>query len=571
VKLHSPKFEKTLKRGVNNTVRASKELKRDFRAGRQARRYRSRSIVRPAISFALGWAVWFIADRTQHAASGLAIINLWCLLFVATHAFCLLQRLYKASDLDVLFFLPISGATIFRWEFQKFIRGSVMSLIDILAGYGGLLLFLQFSITKCLLVLPIALLTWLLSLTLGLLCAARLPRIPYQLVFVVYIFAVGLICAERTSWGEAIIRAIDQSAPTLNLLLPTGWPASLFQLLFPNPEWSLLLLALPISAIIATSRSSISKLPEDYQLKEPIFTEPADLLPKTAETIDGSVESDGEKPSNLGPTAIEDIIRSQAFVEGDWWKHCGWFETVLWRWLSARERVLCEFAFPVGFFIGPPWRLIARTFVFTVVAGLLLGFIIPKLKYWTLGLGLVIPFGLVLNQIAGSGRAFDSIHCSGVKIPRYAGFAIGFNELAGLLFKCTIVQFPLVSLFALACSCVIAFLIDYSVSLGLVFGLKSAVLLCASRFIFTAFAFSSGTNDNSGFNLRVPILLTVVVGGGMAFVGLCIASLFVPNQLVAWGLVVAAVIEAFAFLRLYGWFYHHSRFDLMTLPSQTSR
>jgi uncharacterized membrane protein YbaN (DUF454 family) len=62
------------------------------------------------------------------------------------------------------------------------------------------------------------------------------------------------------------------------------------------------------------------------------------------------------------------------------------------------------------------------------------------------------------------------------------------------------------------------------------------------------------------------ILFAVVISLGLTFMGLGAAGLFVPNAPAAWGLLILAVLTAFALFRIYGWFYHTNHFDLMSLP-----
>ncbi len=158
------------------------------------------------------------------------------------------------------------------------------------------------------------------------------------------------------------------------------------------------------------------------------------------------------------------------------------------------------------------------------------------------------------------------MRCSGVNIPLYAGYAIGFRELARLLFKCSLIQLALLIPFAVVSSILVFFLAGLSVPAGALFGLKAGGLLFVSRFIFVTCGFSSGTNDTSMVRLRSAVLLMVVVGCGLVFITLGGASLFVPQQQVAWLLWGLAALDAYAFFRLYGWFYHANRFDLMSLP-----
>jgi hypothetical protein len=54
----------------------------------------------------------------------------------------------------------------------------------------------------------------------------------------------------------------------------------------------------------------------------------------------------------------------------------------------------------------------------------------------------------------------------------------------------------------------------------------------------------------------------------LAFIGLAAASLFVPDQRIALPLLALTLLEAYAAFRLYGWFYHANRFDLMRIPQR---
>src|SRR5207249_7127425 len=119
--LHSPGFEKALRRGVRRAVRSSPALKREFRiANRNCRQISARLFGRTAISVALAFVVWQMADRTQYAFSSLAVISLWTFAFIFVHAQALWSRLFRATDLPALSLLPITDGTVFRWELQKF-------------------------------------------------------------------------------------------------------------------------------------------------------------------------------------------------------------------------------------------------------------------------------------------------------------------------------------------------------------------------------------------------------------------------------------------------------------------
>src|SRR5262249_34343253 len=145
----------------------------------------------------------------------------------------------------------------------------------------------------------------------------------------------------------------------------------------------------------------------------------------------------------VGETAIEEIVLARQFLVAPQWQQRGWCEETLWRWLTAREKQLADFAFPNGCLLSAPWKKIFRNLSIVVLAALLIGLGSPALKVWILGLGLFVTISQAIAQMLLTGRAFQPMHFSGVNIPLYTGYGVGFRELANLLFKCSIVQIPL--------------------------------------------------------------------------------------------------------------------------------
>ena len=567
MRLHSPQFEKRLRRSVRKTVRASRELRREFRAANKYRKhYHIMLLVRPAISLLFAMLACYIAHQTGHPASGLAVIGLWAFIFAFIHAQRLLSSLYSSGDLPALLLLPAPEATIFRWELQRAFRGALWSLFDLLSAYMALAAYYHLPPDKWLLVIPLALLAWVEALALAALCAARLPRLPYSLASAGLFVFVGIVFLARDFIGAALIDFLDRCAPGLNLLLPTGWPASVLQTVLPGGHWISLLLLLPIGALIWTLKPSLARLRANYRFQEPVHPQAHDLIPGEPTEPAPAAQARSNDAPHLGLTAIEQIIRSRQFLAAPAWHQHGWFEGLLWRRLSPRERVLTEFVFPSGLSIGAAWTKIFRNLGLTVLATALTGFLSLPAQYWVLAGGLFVTVCQVIAQILVTGRAFQPFHCSGVNIPIYAGYAVGFRELSGLLLKCSVVQIPLLVPFAALCGVLVAYMLRLPVAYGAVFGLKVGGLLFAGRFLATALAFSSGTNDTSLVRLRSAALLFLVVALALGFAGLGAASLFVPRQSLAWCFWALAALDSYLLFRVYGWFYHANRFDLMSLP-----
>jgi hypothetical protein len=188
------------------------------------------------------------------------------------------------------------------------------------------------------------------------------------------------------------------------------------------------------------------------------------------------------------------------------------------------------------------------------------------LEYWVFGIGLFFGFCMALGQILNSGTAFRLLFNSGVNIPLYAVYPVTFRELSRTLFKCSVIQLPLLIPFAMICSAFPIYLTGYPLSMSIIIGFKAAFLLQAGRFIALSLAFSAGTNDSSRFRLRTVALAVILIGLVGLFALLGAAGLFVPVPGIAWGLWFLALVEGYAIYRIYGWFYHANRFDLMNVP-----
>lgn len=570
MKLHSPRFEKNLRREIKRTLRSSPELKREARRGKLRRRLRLRFGFRLLGSAIPATAMWHSFEITGHVACALAVLSLWVFTLAFFRAANLLDCLFVAPALSAFVHLPISNDTVFRWQWQKFILQSIYSFIDIAAGFVVLGLICDLSWLQWMALPPLTLLAGVALAGTAALLATRLPK---QARFVAataggmwfLLFLFGRIVPWEKVW-----RLIDNQAVWINSLLPTSWAISLFQLLLPGADWVRLILLIPIAFLICSLKDSFARLQTDYSFKEVTIPESSDMIPDDA--MEPVLATDSSPtPHRLGVTAIEDIVQTRQFLSFPAWQERGLLERWLWNWLTPRERVLVEFAFDDGLAFSAAWKKIIRNLLITMVAGFAIGYIRPSLHIWILGLGLFATICQVLAQVLATGRAFTKLFCSGVNIPIYAVYAVGFRELSRLLFKCSAVQLPLLIPFSIAATALIIHAAGISgvpVLMPFLFGFKVAGLLTASRLLFVVFAFSSGTNDSSQLKWRTLALLAVFIFFVLLFLALGGAGLFVPDQWPAWGLFVFALLDAYVLFRIYGWFYHTNRFDLMNLPRE---
>ncbi|HLX71673.1 MAG TPA: hypothetical protein VKV04_18835 [Verrucomicrobiae bacterium] len=563
MKLHSPRFERSLRRAVKKTVRSSPELRREARAGRKSRQIRSGALFRPLLSLGLAVLVGNVTKEKGHPATGLAVLTLWCLAWLTFRVQNLLVILYASNDLQALSMLPVTMPLVFRWEMWKFWRGAPLLLIDLLGGYIALAIFWN-QPAAWLMVLPAALLSWAVAYSLVLLCTARFRRLPYAVISLAFLFlGIGLIMLHSVI-GNAALQLLDQFAPALNFVLPTGWVASLV-LSWSTHSFLGLLFLLPIAAVLNSFRSSLALLRKDYQFREGLQREVSDIVPPSVQT--GIARpANPQTPLRVGPTMVEEIITSRQFFAAPQWENRGRLEKWLWNWLQPREKVLAEFAFANGVNLTRPWLKVLRNLAVVATAIFLTGLVAPTMQIWALVVGLMITGVQVLAQATMSGTAFRRMLCSGLVIPFHAVYGIGYRELSRLLLKVTALQAPFILLFTLSASALVACVTRMPLALLLPAGFKCGGLLVAARFITLVFAFSSTTNDSSRFSLWSIALIIVMAGFGIIFLLLGGAGLFVPDRGAAWALWALAMGDAFLFFKVYGFFYRHGRFDLMSLP-----
>jgi hypothetical protein len=174
----------------------------------------------------------------------------------------------------------------------------------------------------------------------------------------------------------------------------------------------------------------------------------------------------------------------------------------------------------------------------------------------------------MLALVLDTGRAFQPVACSGVNIPFYSAFGVGYRELARMYFKYAAVQLVPLLLCCGIGGVVVAWLTELSWWDGALHGLRAGLLIFSARYALLVFNFSGGTNDSSRGFFRSAFLILTVIGLAIVYLVLGLIGLFLPHHLPAFGLTLLAVLFGYGVFRAYGWFYHKNRFDLMSLPRQ---
>ncbi len=565
MKFHSPQFERGLKRLVKSTIRRSPGLKHEHRRAKRYRRNLNLTwLWRLALSCLLGFTVWTVQMQTGHLATALAGVGIYLLAGLCFQTQSLWAKLYGSLDLPALTILPVEKANIFHWQLQKFLRGSIFLLVDLLVMLGILAWLNDFSIWKWGAMVLFAGVAWFNVLALAAYSVWRLPRWAFQTLAGGLVVLGLVLFFGRTSIAPLALHLLDGCAPELNLFMPTAWPVAPFELLAQSQHWWLLFLWLPVFLIFGNVKLCLHRILDGFIYREVEVPPAMDLVPGE----DTVTESSGEPPKQRGPTEVEDIVSSGSFLVRPGYPLRRLPEQWLWQWLNGREHSLAEFVHPSGLAIGAAWKKLFIVVAATTLLVLLAGRVGSVTQFATLGLGAFVVFCMALANIVNHGRAFTPMWCGGVTVPLYAGYGIGFKELAGFFFKYALVQLPFLVVAFLVLGGVSAWCLGMPISLGVVFGIKVAFLMFASRFILVAFAFSSGTNDSSRFHISSVLLMAFVVVFGIAFLGLGAASLFVPMPAASFMLLGASILDAWLLFWIYGWFYRFCRFDLMALPRQ---
>ena len=202
-----------------------------------------------------------------------------------------------------------------------------------------------------------------------------------------------------------------------------------------------------------------------------------------------------------------------------------------------------------------------------IVIGFGMGFCQPHGKtLWIVATGIFVTFILVLAQIYESGRAFQLISCSGVRIPILYQFCGRFaRNVAPDIQVHRCVQMPALLAWSILCGILITNFNELPVMDGIMYGLRGGCLLFAGRFILIVFGFSSGTNDSTRFGVSNALLLICVMTLGALFLALGGVGLLIPKHGPAWLLTAFAMLDAYVFFQVYAWFYRMNFFDLMSL------
>lgn len=162
-------------------------------------------------------------------------------------------------------------------------------------------------------------------------------------------------------------------------------------------------------------------------------------------------------------------------------------------------------------------------------------------------------------------------------IPVYAVYPMAFRELSLFLLKCSAIQMPFFILFMMGSMLLLGHATGLGFIMNLLIGCNMGLVFWGARFFLLVFGFSSGTNDTSTFRACSIVLFFLFVFFGLVYLFVAVISggfliagtstgMISSLQVILWMGCLLALLDGYVFFRIYGWFYHTGRFDLMRLP-----
>src|SRR5581483_4060936 len=447
--LYSKRFEKTLRRGIKQAIASSPDLRREFK------RVNKRGLP--------SWIAWFgvipllgipsilcftTTVSTGRAAAPLAVLTLASAFLIAVAAPGFALHFTGGRGTWRFFMSPVAEDEIVRWVVRRFVRGHFLLFLCFLAGLGAIARALHFSFWQCLGALPIALLATGTHLAWIIHAAARLPRAFGAYLFLGVIVTGFAIAAGWTWQGAAVAAFVFRHAGVCNLLLPTGWALSFFELLTPQRNWLDLAFIAPLAFLFSTVPASLRVLRRHFGYREVVLPSAVDVPLRRG----GALSSAVVQPQPLaGETEITDAILSRQLLVPASGLGTGLLERFYWRLLNDRERALTEFVFPNGLNLGKWWR---RAWVLMSLAAAIAFLAWRRYNDGISILCILFGFGAsgvaMFVAFATSGRAFQKAWGGSLMAPMYAVLGLSYSEISRLLWKCSLAQFPALFLWTIA-------------------------------------------------------------------------------------------------------------------------
>jgi len=571
-KLHSPGFEAGLAACVRTACRKRPADWREHQRGVSLQRANLRQqyvqcagVLALTLMFVsvLGWSLPVL----ELALLGPALMALWSgSMFFQQVSF----KLLTSPDRLALRNLPISTTKTFAYQWHQCgvahaagtLPGITIStmLLAHLAGHTGWALAAAAVAGAA---------TWMLGIACGLWVALRGWS---RAATVVSLSIVSLLVLSVVPGSASHVRPVlDSVGPTLSLLLPMAWPGQMLADTLRNGPGVSLLLAVPTLALVGSIRAARAWA-TSFELPEPAFSTPQrDFKPERLKALQAALPAimDADVPlAHVGPTELEEHIRSRAWLSEDSLSAHGWVERLVERRLTLRERTLVELMMPSRPKMSKNWLAAGKCLALTLLISLSLE-VLNVDWFWVFYIfgGGVAAF-LAFPIASSLGRTCQPYWAGGATFTWHAGFPVTYDEFTRLARKVATIRalaaLPLAMGFA-------AFLYWKYGSprnpwwIGPLFGVKAAWFFWALRPLLSATRWSMGTKDTSRASRWESVAFAGALVAYSVFGIAGLIAVFAPH----WSAVPAALV-AMGAARSLEWFcgrlVARNRFDYA--PSQ---
>jgi hypothetical protein len=533
--LRSRRFEQALRRRVQQEVRASPALAREYR--RERRRFWRDGhlpswVFRPLLCLYLIGLWCMLLFQPGQFELGLAVLALWCLGTVGTQASRLWATLYRPADLNVLVNLPLSDAAIFARQRREFLRCSLGTVLQFIPAGGALLVARPegWAGLGSVLLPPFQA---VLALSVAVHVAAFWPRLGRFLWLALPASVMAAIFATKLG------ASLDPLVLAAWWLPPFGWVNHAYENgLLQGDAWALTLLLPAVLALWALPLAW-QRLRANYALGEP--TEPAG-------DEAGEELLAGGKPTTrpVGRTELEDRLRAREFLRPLDWSRCGWIERLAVRCLTPRERLVAEFM--AGDWPGWTRAWVRAVWVFPLSLALVVLFGRAN------GAGIFFAFlvlgGLGAPFLGGDWRGFQACCIGNHFAPACAGVPLGFSEIARVLLKVNTLRWLAAAPLLLALGAAAGWRVLGDWLTGLDFALRGAALCLVMQPVVVSFRFTGGERGIRWRNILILLVFLLVLVPG------CFLTVFFPDSLAwaaLWLVVNAAGATAIMWLYKVAW------------------
>lgn len=499
-------------------------------------------------ALALAWTLIAARMGTDELLSALVIYATGASFF---RAGALAESLGRSPGLSVFANLPISDEDVFRHLWKRFISSSLAQLAFLLFAYGIATGGHGFGVGRWATALSLALLQWLVLLTLAALLAARRPRWPAVAGALLYFLCL---------WGlpGGFFAAMTPHAHGLPLLLlPAGWVSWVFSRglidqigsgwgpLFPAIAAAA---ALPLIALHLLRGFRLDEVAEQSSGT----TADSTLAPSAPGSAAVKVE---ESPRGEGAADWNQWrIRRGEFLTAIDWDAAGPLERIAGRLLTPREKTVCEYM--QGGVGG--WSARLRAAAAAAIVMLVLVLASPWLPDIPLLHAVALPMLIAVPALGGYWPGFYRFTPGGH--PAFAILPIGYWEIAKAVLKVNVVRCLAWLPFAIGLGAAAGMMQGVGPLAGSIVAAKVLYLALVAQPVYIMGKFSMGCNDSSELvrhNVVIFLLLSLLVLGA-AWSSIAMFTVGALGSALPAGAL--AVVSAGISL-VYGWWYTRGHVD----------